>query len=360
MAVIMIICTFLIMCDEEVFIRNYETFYMILITATVSGMMQYLIRTPQEHTFVNSLPVTKKDQWRTMYLSLLSMTAVIYIAYIVIVYIRCNSTEITFGEIAVSGFVKGTTAVFAITLVLWILSHTDFHFSWTLFVGSLVLICGAYFMGELIQKAFNTGTNNFVYTLITYWKLITVPLVLMNNATKDFGKVNFESFSEREKMTATLLYLFVILMITAILAIFACKNYSEMKLEKNMNKGYAKRFSKILVGIFAAFTIFGVISLGIGLSEKLTLRYRYDSFCYEDNIPETAYAYNDFSQVEAYKDGEIYYYGLIHKNDTENHLLTYKIYEVEFPKEYLYAFWINLAVSVIGGILITVVSDRLN
>lgn len=358
-AVIMIFATFFIMCDEVVFIRNSESLFMILIIAVMAAVMQFMIRMPQEHTFVNSLPVTKKDQWKCMYLSLLTITAIIYIAYIAIVYIRLHDEIITFSEIAVSGFVKGSTAVFALTLVLWILGHTDFHFSGGFFSGTVILICSANMMGELIQKAFNTGTNNFVYALITYWKLITVPLGLVNNATTEFGKINFSQFTERNKMTATLLYLVIILMLTAIMAVFACKNYSEIKLQKNMTKGYSKKFSKILTGIFATVVIFGVISIGIGITEKITLKYNTNMFSYEEDIPEKVYEYNDATSIKAYKDGEIYYEGIMYKNDSENHLLTYKVYEIEFPKTFLYVFWVNACVSVIGGILVTVIPDKL-
>ncbi len=354
-AVIMIVALFIVMCDEVVFLRNSESVFIILIIAVTSSIMQFLIRSPKEHAFVNSLPVTKKDQWKCMYLSLLTTTAIIYIAYIAIVYIRCHNETITFSEIAVSGFVKGTTAVFAVTLVLWILSHTDFYFSGGLFPGIVILICSANMMGELIQKAFNTGANNFVYALLTYWKLMTVPLKLMNDATTDFGKINFGQFSEREKLSVTLFYLLVILMLTAIMAVLACKNYSEIKLEKNMTKGYAKKFSKILTGIFATVVIFGIISAGIGTTEKITLKYNTDTFSFVDDIPEKVYEYNDATSLKAYKDGQIYYEGIMYKNDTENYLLTYKIYEVVFPKTYLYAFWINVCVSVIGGIMVAVI-----
>lgn len=358
-ALIIIVALFLIMCDEIVFIRNSESIFIILIIAATGGVLQFLIRAPKEHTFVNSLPVTKKYQWKCMYLSLLIMTAMIYIAYIAIVYIRCHNEFITFSEIALSGFVKGTTAVFAVTLVLWILSHTDFYFSGGLFPGIVILICSANMMGELIQKAFNTGTNNFVYALLTYWKLMTVPLKLMNDATTDFGKINFAPFSEGEKLSVTLFYLMVILMITAILAVFACKNYSEIKLEKNMNKGHAKKFSKVLTGIFATIVIFGIISAGIGTAEKITLKYNTNTFSFEDDVPEKVYEYNDATSIKAYKDGQIYYEGIMYKNDSENYLLTYKIYEVEFPRIYLYAFWINVCASIIGGILAVVIHDRI-
>lgn len=359
---------YIVMFDEIALHGNYETVVLFVMLA-ITGVIAYLlIRSPKEHGFVNSLPVTKDKQWSAMYMSILTMIGIVYTVYVIAAYTRCHSEVNNFTEILMSGIVKCCTAIFVTTLVLWVLSHIDFHFPVLLIVCLVVFIAGMVAFGMAIQKAFNTDANNFVYQFKNYWILMTVPIQAINNMLEEGWNVSFGGYDFNEKITVTIIYLAVIIILTVLMAVFARKNYSEIRFEKAMNRGYAKRFSKLFTGACVALSAMSGLCLIGEIVDKIRLDVvtteEYSE--YEDEelysaIDDSYYDYSDSMAVVARKGDEVHYKGMMYKSISdmyEQNLFKYEIYKLDFPKEYLYRFVGFAVVSVGLGIGVVIVSEK--
>ncbi len=359
---------YLVMFDEIALHGNYETVVLFVMIAMTGAIAYLLIRTPKEHVFVNSLPITKDKQWNAMYLAILTMIGVVYTVYVLAVYMQCHSEVNNFKEILMSGIVKCCTAVFLTTLVLWVLSHIDFHFPVLLVVCLLVFIAGMVAFGTGIQKAFNTDANNFVYQCKNYWILMTVPIQAINNMLEEGWNVSFGGYEFNEKITVTIIYLAVIVVLTVLMAIFARKNYSGISLEKPLNRGYAKRFPKhftvacVALSAMSGLCLIGEIVDRIRLDIVTTEEYlEYVDDELESAIDDSYYDYYDSIALVARKGDEVNYKGIMFKSISdmyEHNLFKYEIYKFDFPKEYLYRFVGFAVVSVGLGIGVVIVSEK--
>ncbi len=359
---------YLIMFDEIALYGNFETVVLFVMIAMTGAVAYFLIRKPSEHVFVNSLPITKAKQWNAMYLAILTLIGIVYTVYVLAVYMQCRSEVNNFKEILISGIVKCCTAVFLTTLVLWILSHIDFHFPVLLVVCVVVFLIGMVALGRGVQKAFNTDANNFVYQCKNYWILMTVPIKAINNMLEEGWDVSFAGYEFNEKITVTVIYLAVIIVLTVLMAIFARKNYSVISLEKPLNRGYAKRFSKpFIVACVALSAMSGLCLIG-----EIVDRIRLDIVTteeyseYEDEelysaIDASYYDYYDSMAVVARKDGEVYYKGMMFKSLSDMYefkFFKYEMYKFDFPKEYLLRF-VGFAVASVGlGIGVVIVTEK--
>lgn len=349
---------FVFMTDEIIVYKNGETILMVVMVAMTGGIMLYLIRRPAEHNFVNGLPVTKKQQWKCLYLSLLTMAVLSYAMYIIITYIQCHNDVINFTEMLVSGIVKCATAIFVMTLLMWILGHIDFHLSKNFFVTLVMFFGGIGAIGTALQKAFNTKTNNFVYELKKYWCYMTVPIEHYETAKYDFGMYGFVGVSVKEKIILTAVYLFVIIGITVLLALCANINYSRITLEKNMNKGSVKRFPKVFLAIYLSVCFLGTLCRIVELRDFITTEIdtdypvSYEEYEWDEILggPDQCYA--------VYRDGKIFYEVIKYVSFSGNYLFKYVIYKTDFPKEYLYIFIVNSTISVVTGITMAVITDK--
>lgn len=353
------IMLYIVLCDEIILYKNGETLIMIVMLAMSGGVLQFLIRNPKEHCFVNALPVTKAQQWKCMYMALLTMLGIVYAVYIFVTYMQCHNDVIVFREVLISGIVKCCTAVFVLTLVLWILGHTDFHFPVGFIVCTIMMLFGMPAVGTVIQKAFNTGSNNFVYALKTYWWLMTVPVKAINDAATEYGEGIFTGFTFDNKITVTVIYLAVIIALTVVLAFLAKNNYSKLPLEKNMNKGYAKKFPKVLIAVYVSLSVMGVLCLGVKLIDKVILETKTSNdYFYVGEIPDEVHKYSDAIAITVSKDGKSFYKGVVYENYSEQYMFKYEIYDVDFPKEYLYVFILNTIISLAFGIAEVIIPNR--
>ena len=223
-------------------------------------------------------------------------------------------------------------------------------------------------LGRGVQKAFNTDANNFVYQCKNYWILMTVPIKAINNMLEEGWNVSFAGYEFNEKITVTVIYLAVIIVLTVLMAIFARKNYSVISLEKPLNRGYAKRFSKpFIVACVALSAMSGLCLIG-----EIVDRIRLDIVTteeyseYEDEelysaIDASYYDYYDSMAVVARKDGEVYYKGMTFKSLSdmyEFNFFKYEMYKFDFPKEYLLRF-VGFAVASVGiGICVVIVTEK--
>ena len=350
---------FIFMTDEIIFYRNGETALMIVMVAMTGGIMLYLMRRPTEHNFVNSLPVTKEQQWQSMYYALLTTAASVYVAYIIITYIQCHNDVITFKEVLVSGVVKCATAVFAMTLVLWILGHTDFSVSGKFIITLIMFFGGIGAVGTAVQKAFNTGTNNFIYELKKYWCLMTVPVQHFENTRLEFGMGGFPQVTADEKIIVTAIYLAVITALTVVLAGRSKICYARIPFSKNMNKGFAARFPKILTAVYLSVCFMGMLCRVVELKDYVTTETSNDpGISYIQYDPEDTIRNAGGEEIIVYKNGEVYYKGIVYQNYEQNYLYKYEIYKIDFPKEYLYIFIANAAISVTAGTVTSVIADK--
>ena len=344
------IMLFVIMMDEIVFHENYETVFYIVMLAMTGCVAMYMMRSPKDHEFVNALPVTKKQQWGCMYMALLTVVFIVYALYVLVVALAFKNEVNTMPEIIISGIVKAVSAILAMSFMLWVFSHTDFRFPVKVVICLVLIIFGLPAVGSLIQKAFNTGANNFVYELKTFWKLMTVPKNIFEvRNIRDMG-VTYD------KTAVVITYLMVAIALSILLAMLARKNYSDMDLSKNPKSGNVKGFSPILVAICVALAAMGVCSRAIQLFDKLRLEVAGSLYTinYEGPLLEEFYLSDDTDMVVVYKDSEVYYYGLVSANSSKD----YEIYNVDFPKDYFYFFIGSMVVSVGAGIVVALIGKK--
>ena len=347
------------MMDEIVFHENYETLFYIVMLAMTGCVTMYMMRSPKDHEFVNALPVTKKQQWGCMYMALLTVVFIVYTLYIVVVSLAFKSAVNTIPEIIISGIVKAVSAILAMSFILWVFSHTDFRFPVKAVICLVLIIMGLPAVGSLVQKAFNTGANNFVYELKTYWCLMTVP-------KKAFVEMAEEEYADRyidlvnDKTMVLIIYLAVVIIVAVILVMLAWKNYSDMDFSKNPKKGNVKEFSPMLVAICVALATMGVCSWSVKALDKFRLEVSGSLFDinYEGTLLDEYFMNDDTEMIVAYKNSEVYYYGIVAKNFDENHMQKYEIYNVDFPKDYLYFFIVSAVVSVYVGVVITLMGKK--
>ena len=338
------------MMDEIVFHENYETVFYIVMLAMTGCVAMYMMRSPKDHEFVNALPVTKKQQWGCMYMALLTVVFIVYALYVLVVALAFKNEVNTMPEIIISGIVKAVSAIFAMSFMLWVFSHTDFRFPVKVVICLVLIILGLSAVGSLIQKAFNTGANNFVYELKIFWKLMTVPKNIFEvRNIRDTGMTY-------DKTAVVITYLMVAIALSSLLAMLARKNYSDMDLSKNPKNGNVKCFSPILVTVCVVLATMGVCSRGIQLFDKLRLEISGSlySINYEGPLLEEYYMSDDTDMVVAYKDSEVYYYGLVSTNYSRD----YEIYNVDFPKDYFYFFIGSVVVSVGVGVVVALMGKK--
>ena len=349
----------MMMMDEVVFHRNYETVFYIVMIAMTGCVAMYMMRSDKDHGFVNALPVTKKQQWGCMYMALLTVVFIVYTLYILIVTVAFKNDVNTMPEIIISGVVKAVSAVLVMNFMLWLFGHTDFRFSVKAAICFVLIILGLPAMGSLIQKAFNTGGNNFVYELKTYWCLMTVP-------KKAFVEMAEEQYSHRcinlvnDKTMVVVIYLAVAIVLAVILAVLAWKNYSRMDFSKNPKKGNIKEFSPVLVVICIALSTMGICSWSMKAFDKFRLESSGSLFeiNYDGPLLDEYFMNDDTEMIVAYKNSEVYYYGIVAKNYDENCMQKYEIYMVDFPKDYLFFFMGSAVVSVVVGTTVMLMGKK--
>ena len=333
--------------NQDVFESNWDTLFFAFAVAMTGVSMFFMIRTPKDYDFVNALPVTKGKQWISMYGAAMTVVGIVYIQYIVYTCIRCYQGQNLYGEVIMSGVVKCLTTGFVMTLMMWIYSHTDFRFSPKVLIGILLIIGGSFFAGEFIQKAFDLKCNNFACELINRWHLMTVPYKVIN-LDLDYYYVDIcGRFTLTDKVTTLLIYLVIILALTAVLAFFTYKNYCEMDLAKDKKKGNIKNFNKVLVAVFTSLAIMSGISMAGKIVENSNVSIEH-YWSYGENC------------IGAHVDGDLFYRG--DKLTYYSGEMTFFIskYNVDFPKVYQYGFIGAVVVSLGAGCAVAILGNRKN
>ena len=355
--IILYLVMLFIATDEIVFHYNGESLIYIIMIAMTGAVLFYMIRSPKDHNFINALPVTKKEQWKAMYLALITMIGIVYVFYILITFIRLKSDVNTFTDIFFSGIVKGFTAVLATNLVLWVFSHTDFRFPLKLIIGLVLILYGLPAVGSLIQKAFNNGCNNFVYEIITGWNVMTIPSEIFLQNIEEFVGEKYSIIYKRMlelKPVIIGVYILATGIMSAILFVLAHKNYEKLDFAKSQKEGNIKNFSPIVISLFVMVSVMGVFSRAVQLADLIRLDVTSTrSSWYEGPIYEDYFSDRDVEMVMAKRNGEVYYVVVEYSSmNHENAVQNYISYKYEFPDDYRSYFIVGVAVSVISGILI--------
>ena len=110
----------------------------------------------------------------------------------------------------------------------------------------------------------------------------------------------------------------------------------------------------MLVAICVALATMGVCSWSVKALDKFRLEVSGSLFDinYEGTLLDEYFMNDDTEMIVAYKNSEVYYYGIVAKNFDENHMQKYEINNVDFPKDYLYFFIVSAVVSVSVGVVI--------
>lgn len=349
----------LMISSVDSFYDNAEAIFLPVAMTITAAVMFFFIRRRGETEFVNGLPVTKEQQWKCLYYALATMVAIVYTVYVLTVTIQCYDSEINFGEILLSGVVKAATAMLCITVILWVLGHTDFYIQ-ILILFAIIIFWGCTWstnLGTFIQKAFNTGGNNFVYELTEIWNIMTVPLSLftdiaeVHDLSMDMPKINFGV-----KFATTAIYMGIVVALTIVLFKCSKNNYRKLPLEKKLNRGWIVGFPKVIMAIFFSLYFMTIMSMAVDFVENISVSVStYDEYIEADTEDES-YAYLDRTHYSMYKDGRRICEGYIY-SDSEQ-IYEYEIYDVTFPREYLYGFIGAMVISVALGTGFAIALDR--
>ena len=343
MVVVFSVMIYLISGNQDVFEGNLDTIFYTFGIAMIGVTMFAMLRMPKDYDFVNALPVTKGKQWISVYLAAMTVIGILYLQYIVFTCIKCYQGKDVYGEIVVSGLIKALTTGFVMTLLMWILSHTDVRFSPKVLFGVLIIIAGGFFMAEFTQKAFDLKSNNYFCELINRWYLMTVPYKVINaDLDACYYYIDFYNrFTIMDKIATILVYLVIILPLTAVLARFTYKNYGEMNLAKDRRKGNHKNFNRVLAGVFVSLVTMSGLSI-VG---------RIVEHC---NVVVDGYYNSDFEFV-AEKNGELFFSGSKFQFDNNDIMAIFiRKYDVDFPAVYQYCFIGAVVVSLVVGCAVAI------
>ena len=352
---ILYIVMIFIAAEEIIFHYNGESLIYILMLAMTGAVSMYMMRSTKDHNFINALPVTKKQQWKSMYLALITMTLIVYALYILVTFFRLKNNINTFSEIFISGLVKGCTAVLVLNFVLWFFSHIDFRFPVKFVIGLVIIIFGLWSVGDLILKAFNTGKNNFVDALITYWKLMTIPKGAFLAPLEDIVGLKYIEIYKNiveQKYMVTAIYLGIITPISILLGVLAQKNYTILDFSKNPKKGNIKNFSPIAVFLFVMIAAMCLFSKAADIVDRsrLDIYTTQDAF-YAGPIYDSYDENKESDMLLAMKNNEIYYVGVKYQNFSDNYAHNYCSYDIDFPEDYMYIFIAGVVCSALAGAL---------
>ena len=337
--------------NEVVYHSGIDALVMIPLLALCGCVMFYMIRSKNDHSYVNSFPITKKQQWKVMYAIVMTMIAIVYAVYIAVVFIACHKGN-GLGEIVISGLVKAGTAVFVTTFILWILGHTDYKFNKVL-VGIVIGVVGLIAVAAMVQRVFNTGENNFMYQLKNYLTVLCIPVKVYNqDCIPDYRKIMCEPVAFSEKLIIFAVYMLIITILSIVCGFLACKNYVDFNLEKDVKKGYAKKFHPIIKAVFIAVLSMSILCgteeiIGKFATEKIDLMSLYNDAEEFDKIPLEYWEYND-SEFVRYAIGDtVMFEGMEYKSaNAGTDLVSYVVYQGEFSDIYKYLFAANGLVSV--------------
>lgn len=341
MVVAFSVMIYLISGNQDVFEGNLDTIFYTLGIAMIGVTMFAMLRMPNDYDFVNALPVTKKKQWISVYMAAMTVIGILYFQYIVFTCIKCYQGKEVYGEIIASGLIKALTTGFVMTLLMWILSHTDVRFSPKVLFGVLIIIAGGFFMAEFTQKAFDLKSNNYFYELINRWSLMTVPYKEINIDLDAYYVDYYSHFTMMDKITTILVYLVIILALTAVLAFFTYKNYGKMNLAKDRRKGNSKNFNRVLAGVFTSL----VTMSGLAIVGKIV-----------ENCNVVIDGYYGFEFV-AEKNGEMFFSGSKYQFNNSMSVFVNK-YDVDFPAVYQYCFIGAVVVSLVVGCAVAVLNGK--
>ena len=349
---LLVILILVALCGNEVVYHSgIDAILMIPLLTLCGCVMFYMMRSKNDHSYINSFPITKKQQWKVMYAVVMTMIAIAYSVYIVVVLIVCHKKN-GMGEILISGLTKAGMTIFATTFVLWILGHTDYKFNKVL-VGIAISFFGLIAVGFMVQKTFNTGENNFMYQLKNYLTALCIPLKVANEGyTQDCGKIMYDAITFNEKLIAFAICMFINIVLTIAFGVFAYKNYADFNLEKDVKKGYAKKFHPFIKGVFIAVLSMSVLCsveeiVGKFVVDKNEIIFYYSEEEELDKVPEEYWEYNDSMYVECVIGDKVLFEGLEYKSTggvTDS--VNYVVYQGDFSDIYKYIFGINGLVSV--------------
>ncbi len=338
---------FVLLDDSHAFLSNTE-FVWIIGIGIVSVILNYnLIRRPKEYIFVNSLPVTKKQQWLSFYLAVLTTIIAEYVIYIVCA-VFTNVAYVNPVELVVSVLVKILMIMLILTVVLWFMSHIAGNWMVGWFAAFMLLI-GASFMtgfGKAFQKIFLTGHNNPVYALKEYWHIMTNPLRQFEALEHAINKqMFFPDYSVQRKILITSVYMLITVVLTAFLAYRARTNFSKTDLAVRKSS-IAIGFPKTLVCIFFAI-YFGMMLSAISLS-----------IVSEDSGYSEAEGSNDGrEEITIMDNNAVYQKGYYYGYDTD--LYRYEIFGVKYPGYFTAIFIVTSTIGAgIGAGVGMVVSKR--
>lgn len=337
MVVAFSVMIYLISGNQDVFEGNLDTIFYTFGIAMIGVTMFAMLRMPKDYDFVNALPVTKGKQWISVYMAAMTVIGILYFQYIVFTCIKCYQGKDVYGEIIASGLIKAMTTGFVMTLLMWILSHTDVRFSPKVLFGVLIIIAGGFFMAEFTQKAFDLKSNSYFCELINRWFLMTVPYKVINTDLDAYYVDYYSHFTMMDKIATVLVYLVIILPLTAVLARFTYKNYGEMNLAKDRRKGNHKNFNRVLAGVFASL----VTMSGLAIVGKIIE--------YNNVVIDGYYGF----EFVAEKNGELFFSGSKYQFNDSMSVFVNK-YDVDFPEVYQYCFIGAVVVSLVVGCAVAI------
>ena len=342
-----------------VFTSNLDTFIYIFGMGFTGVVMFSLMRSPKDYEFINSLPITKKQQWISMYLAALTIVGIVYVQYIGITCIRCHDGIMGYDEIVMSGMVKWLTAILVTTLLMWIFSHTDFKFVPTVFFGSVVILVGLYFVGEFAQKAFELTGNNMACEIVNRFTIMTLPREIINRYLADGYSWKYDEILMSEKIITMAVYAFAVIILTALLAINTCKNYIGMNLEKEIKKGRIRPFNRVIVALFTSMVAFSIFGIGYKIIDKATVDIRNFDWYFDNDmeLPEEDKWYDD-NYYEGYVKEECVYSGYYYFDSDGSGTYWISKYNADFSNAYLYGFIGALVVSIGIGCAVSVYTGK--
>ncbi len=350
---------FLLISGPDSFYDNNGAVFIPFVMIVATAIMFFFIRRTGEAEFVNGLPVTKEQQWKCLYYSLATMVGIVYTVYVMTVTMHCFGSGVDFGEILLSGVVKAATAMLCITILLWILGHTDFYVQIIILLAIIIFWACVWSpkLGTFIQKAFNTGGNNFVYELTEIWNIMTVPLSLFSDIAEVFDfSIDMPNINAGFKFATTGIYMVIVVVLTIVLYICSKNNYSKLPLEKKFNRGWIVGFPKVITAMFFALYFMTIMSVVVEYVENVSVSVTTHDEYIEVEKEHESYSYLDRTRYSMFKNGKKICEGYIYSDVCE--IYEYEIYDVTFPKEYLYGFIGAMVISVGLGIGFSVVLDK--
>lgn len=245
-----------------------ECLAVIVVAFSYVWIMFVKMRSAEDYTFINSLPISKTGQWDAFCVSTMIFIISSYIIIYLLTFILHDSQKMTLEDILISMVTKILFCVLLTSLCMLYLAHGIPGIKRIL---ATLLILGLIFesadrITRLTLVSLGYKGNNPINLIKEKWEFLTIPLNVLQS-DKVPNSYYFPDFSVSARRVDFAIYCAVVILLTAALYYRAKKVYGRTDLEKpvisvveKMHPVFIFIVSCIVSVIIAMFVIMGTES----------------------------------------------------------------------------------------------------